>query len=102
MKGASPNTSRLKVALVEGQDLTKTTLQNAQPTSFSNRCSSLTPTSVRFLDQIGAWQLIDRSRVQPYDGMEVWDGVTGSRITFDWNQTALPFDRTKSKTPGKQ
>lgn len=51
---------------------------------FSNRCSSLTPTSVEFLDRIGAWKHIQRDRVQPYEEMQVWDGVSGSRIEFDW------------------
>jgi ubiquinone biosynthesis monooxygenase Coq6 len=36
--------------------------------------------------EIGAWRFIDESRVQPYQGMEVWDGLSDSRITFDWNQ----------------
>jgi ubiquinone biosynthesis monooxygenase Coq6 len=38
--------------------------------------------------EIGAWSYIDQSRVQPYNGMEVWDGLTNSRITFDWNETS--------------
>lgn len=100
---SSPATSGLKVALVEGQDLSKSTQHQFTSTSFSNRCSSLTPASVRYLkgivssidmydqlltfSEIGAWEFIDQKRVQPYDGMEVWDGLTDSRITFDWNQT---------------
>jgi ubiquinone biosynthesis monooxygenase Coq6 len=51
--GSSPVTSGLKVALIEGQDLKKSTLRNPSPASFSNRCSSLTPASVRFLKSIG-------------------------------------------------
>lgn len=47
---ASPVTSGLKVALIEGQDLQKSRLQkDASLESFSNRCSSLTPASVRNL-----------------------------------------------------
>jgi ubiquinone biosynthesis monooxygenase Coq6 len=47
---ASPITSGLKVALIEGQDLQKNRLQkDASLESFSNRCSSLTPASVRNL-----------------------------------------------------
>ena len=37
---------------------------------------------------IGAWQHIDASRVQPYHSMQVWDGVSDSRISFDPEQTA--------------
>ena len=47
---ASPITSGLKVALIEGQDLHKNRLsQDASLESFSNRCSSLTPASVKNL-----------------------------------------------------
>jgi len=47
---ASSITSGLRVALIEGQDLEKNRLQRgATLQSFSNRCSSLTPASVRNL-----------------------------------------------------
>jgi len=39
---------------------------------------------VRFLDRIGAWNHIQRDRVQAYQEMQVWDGITGARIEFDW------------------
>lgn len=34
--------------------------------------------------EIGAWPHIKAERVQPYQEMQVWDGVSGSRISFDW------------------
>lgn len=47
---ASPVTRGLKVALIEGQDIQKSRLaKDASLDSFSNRCSSLTPASVRNL-----------------------------------------------------
>lgn len=47
---ASPVTRGLKVALIEGQDIQKNRLsKDASLESFSNRCSSLTPASVRNL-----------------------------------------------------
>jgi ubiquinone biosynthesis monooxygenase Coq6 len=47
---ASVVTSGLKVALIESQDLEKNKLQkDASLESFSNRCSSLTPASVKNL-----------------------------------------------------
>ncbi|KAI4676666.1 uncharacterized protein J4E84_009501 [Alternaria hordeiaustralica] len=71
---ASPITSGLKVALIEGQDLHKSRLpEDATLESFSNRCSSLTPASVKNLQE-----------------MQVWDGVTDARISFDWH-TAKPL-----------
>jgi ubiquinone biosynthesis monooxygenase Coq6 len=83
---SSAVTSGLKIALIESQDLGKTRSWTSPTDQFSNRCSSLTPTSVKFLDEIGAWKHIQRERVQDYQEMQVWDGITGSRIEFDWPQ----------------
>ncbi|EON62086.1 hypothetical protein W97_01305 [Coniosporium apollinis CBS 100218] len=96
---SSKITSNLKIALVEGQDLQKNVLKDASPTIYSNRCSSLTPASVKYLREIGAWDHIDTSRVQPYQEMQVWDGVSDSRISFDWASASglalkQPVDRT--------
>ena len=35
--------------------------------------------------EIGAWSHVQASRVQPYQEMQVWDGVTDARISFDWD-----------------
>lgn len=34
--------------------------------------------------EIGAWSHVNIARVQPYQEMQVWDGVTDARISFDW------------------
>ncbi|KAM5433920.1 putative ubiquinone biosynthesis monooxygenase [Microsporum ferrugineum] len=94
---SSPITSKLKVALVESQDITKAKSWNLDSDHFSNRVSSLTPSSVAFLKGIGAWQHVDTSRVQPYEEMEVWDGVTGSNISFNWPPGLIEHDAS-SKT----
>jgi ubiquinone biosynthesis monooxygenase Coq6 len=78
------------VALVEAQDLAKIKSWQLPPDRFSNRCSSLTPSSALFLDQIGAWKHLERDRVQAYQEMQVWDGVTGARIEFDWAPGTAP------------
>jgi len=90
--GASPITSKLKVALIESQDLNKAQAWNLPSNQFSNRVSSLTPSSTSFLHKIGAWEHLDTSRVQEYQGMQVWDGETGSRISFDWSMETPPFE----------
>lgn len=77
-----PSTRQLKVALIDSQDLSSPRIAQ-DATLYSNRCSSLTPTSLKFLRQIGALDKIDKGRIQPYHGMEVWDGVSGSKISFD-------------------
>ncbi|KAL2860856.1 putative ubiquinone biosynthesis monooxgenase (Coq6) [Aspergillus lucknowensis] len=89
---ASPATSKLKVALVESQDLDKARSWKLDPQHFSNRVSSLTPSSVSFLQKIGTWERLDVSRTQPYQGMEVWDGETGSKISFDRSMETSPFE----------
>ncbi|KAK2808112.1 hypothetical protein FQN50_005030 [Emmonsiellopsis sp. PD_5] len=80
---SSPITSKLRVALIETQDLSKAKSWNLDSTQFSNRVSSLTPSSLSFLKQIGVWDHVDSSRVQPYQEMQVWDGETGAHISFD-------------------
>ncbi|KAF2403957.1 ubiquinone biosynthesis hydrox [Trichodelitschia bisporula] len=79
---SNPSTSHLKLALIEAQDITQPPRPVA-PGSYSNRCSSLTPSSAAYLQRIGAWSQLDRSRVQPYTHMRVWDGLSSAAITFD-------------------
>ncbi|KAK3341731.1 hypothetical protein B0T25DRAFT_351347 [Lasiosphaeria hispida] len=87
---ASPVTSHLRIALVEAQDLSKIQSWKLPPDRFSNRCSSLTPSSALFLDKIGAWDHLARDRIQPYHEMQVWDGVSDARIEFNWAPDAAP------------
>ena len=87
--GASKATSHLRLALIESQDLERARTWALPPDEFSNRASSLTPLSLSFLSQIGAWPHVDTSRVQPYRHLLVWDGLSStSRISFD----ALPSE----------
>lgn len=91
---ANPVTAGLRLALIEAQDLGRTRSYAPTPDQFANRCSSLTPSSARFLDKIGAWSHLNRERVQGYQEMQVWDGVTGARIAFDW-----PPGTTQAQSP---
>ncbi|KAK4992340.1 putative ubiquinone biosynthesis monooxygenase [Elasticomyces elasticus] len=90
---ANDLTKDLKIAVIEGQNLESGRWKKAQygvdVQGYANRCSSLTPKSVAFLNSIGAWHHIRRSRTQPYHSMRVWDGVSGSRIVFDSAETSL-------------
>ena len=38
------------------------------------------------MEKVGAWEELDHSRVQPYQEMQVWDGISGARIEFDWQR----------------
>lgn len=73
----------LRVALIEGNDLTPVRDWKLDSKHFSNRVSSLTPSSRAFFDRLGVWGHIDHSRVKDYHDMQVWDGVSGARISFD-------------------
>lgn len=86
--GSSSVTAGLRVALVEGLDLSHARNWKSEPETYSNRVSSLTPGSVGFFTDIGAWEHVQRSRVQAYHGMQIWDGVSGSRIEFNWSPSA--------------
>lgn len=79
----SPVTRSLKTVLVEGGSMKP--LSEWEPTLdyFENRVSSLTPRSVKFLERIGAWNHIHAERVQSYDDMRVWDGLSDARINFE-------------------
>ncbi|EWC45252.1 hypothetical protein DRE_05979 [Drechslerella stenobrocha 248] len=84
--GAARTTSHLKVALVEGMDLAPTRNWSPKSDYFANRIVSLIPSTVRLLKETGVWKHIRQDRVQPYEGMQVWDGMSGARVEFDWNK----------------
>ncbi|KAG0326261.1 putative ubiquinone biosynthesis monooxygenase [Dissophora globulifera] len=75
--------STQKIGLIEAFDLSSHAKWSPRPDQYSNRVSSLTPKSVAFLKKIGVWAELDPSRVAEMEGMQVWDGVSGARITFD-------------------
>ncbi|KAI4144408.1 MAG: hypothetical protein L6R39_004198 [Caloplaca ligustica] len=98
--GSSPVTSNLKLALVESQDLNTARAWQLPFDQFSNRASSLTPSSVSFLSQIGIWTHVDSARVQPYHHMRVWDGLDeSSAISF--SSTSPPI-ATMTENPNLQ
>ncbi|EXJ78119.1 ubiquinone biosynthesis monooxygenase Coq6 [Capronia epimyces CBS 606.96] len=81
---SSPITSHLKTALIETQDLGRLRQWSSPDDQFSNRASSLTPSSVSFLEKTGAWRHVSQSRVQAYDEMQVWDAANDATLQFDW------------------
>ncbi|XP_067938577.1 ubiquinone biosynthesis monooxygenase COQ6, mitochondrial-like isoform X2 [Watersipora subatra] len=57
------------------------------PSGYSNRVSALSPASKSFLQDLGAWSIIeDFGRVQPVSCMHVWDGCSEASITFSQPQ----------------
>lgn len=78
----SPMTKHLSVALIEALEPPK--FDSSAP--FSNRTSSLTRTSVRFLQSSKAWDHVNTKRTQRYVDMHVYDGVSDQQIEFHETQ----------------
>ncbi|KAG8527005.1 uncharacterized protein KY384_008434 [Bacidia gigantensis] len=84
----SKATSNLRLALIESRDLKQARQWRLPPDQYSNRASSLTPASRRFLEKCGTWSQIDHSRLRSYQKMQVWDGLSDSgRISFNSTTT---------------
>ncbi|KJV27446.1 UbiH/UbiF/VisC/COQ6 family ubiquinone biosynthesis hydroxylase [Luteibacter yeojuensis] len=47
------------------------------------RVVGLAPSSIRLLDELGAWQGIRDGRASPYASMVVWDAENGATLHFD-------------------
>ena len=55
---------------------------------------ALAPSSIEFLDRVGAWRAIAASRASAYTRMHVWDAVAPGQLTFDakeQGESALGF-----------
>lgn len=89
---SSPVTSHLKTALIELQDLTKNRQWTSPSDQYSNRASSLTPSSISFLESTGSWVHVEQSRVQAYDEMQVWDAANDASIQFDWTSETQRYN----------
>src|SRR5690606_37669856 len=68
----------LRIAVIEaGQELPSYKGANIDP-----RVVALTPASRKLLEQVGAWDAIERERVCAYRDMHVWDGEGTAEIHF--------------------
>lgn len=54
------------------------------------RVSALTPASIRFLTEIGAWKEASVHRAAPYGSMRVWDANGRGRIGFNAGEVDAP------------
>ncbi len=83
--------SQLRVALLEARPLQRTPLPvEIGVTAFDQRVSALTPASVRFLEQLGAWADIRNYRSCAYRHMTVWDAEGTAEIEFDCAELQAP------------
>ncbi|EMR11367.1 ubiquinone biosynthesis monooxygenase COQ6 [Pneumocystis murina B123] len=72
----------LRIALIEKSDLKSLKKWVPFESKYSNRISSLNLSTVLFLEDVGIWKYVKKERVQSYYGMQVWDGISSSRIDF--------------------
>ncbi len=80
--------SGLSLALVEAgspPELGDPTLAN----NWDSRIYAFSPGSRTFLEQSGAWALLDKSRIAPVEEMRVF-GDTGSKLEFSAYQMGVP------------
>jgi ubiquinone biosynthesis monooxygenase Coq6 len=78
--------------LIETQDLSKLRAWTSPDDKYSNRASSLTPSSVSFLESTGSWSHVDQTRVQAYDEMQVWDAANDATLEFDWSAETKKYN----------
>ena len=75
--------SGLRLALIEGQPLP------SLDSEWDSRIYAFTPGNVAFLHECGAWQRLDRSRVQQVEEMRVF-GDAGSSLNFSAYEIGAP------------
>jgi ubiquinone biosynthesis monooxygenase Coq6 len=74
-----------KITLLESNSLdsTKDWLPPKPKGELSNRVSSITKENRDWLEEIGVWNFIEKTRVRNINHMQVWDGLSDARIQFD-------------------
>ncbi len=54
------------------------------------RVYAFAPDNARLLDELGVWQQVLASRIQPYRRMQVWDAAGGDALVFDADALGQP------------
>ena len=75
----------LKVALVDAT----VPVPAPPPAEWGSRMYALSPASVIFLSQLGAWQAIDPQRLSPVHAMRVFGDAEGARLDFSAYECAV-------------
>ena len=74
----------LKVLIVE-----KSTLQSIANPKPDGRETALTHNSLKILQKLGVWDLIDQSKVSPLKEAKVFDGDSDSLLNFAANKSSI-------------
>lgn len=75
--------SGLKLALVEG------VAPPAPPPEWTSRVYAISPGSIEFLSEIGAWQKFDATRIAQVQGMHIYGDDGKAKLDFDAHQSGL-------------
>jgi len=86
---ASLKHSGLSLALVENQPVPNMHVAQASAEEWDGRLYAISPGSRKFLEQCGAWQLLDVNRIAPVGEMRVF-GDAGSELQFSAYQMGVP------------
>lgn len=78
--------SGLKLALVEHAEPPAL----PQDASWDPRIYAISPTNATFLEALGVWQNLDRSRIQPVAAMHVWGDDGTACLDFGAYETGVP------------
>ncbi|KAL2644248.1 hypothetical protein R1flu_011835 [Riccia fluitans] len=70
---STPLTKSLRVAIIDGNPATIQKYSKKQDSVPDARVSAITPATVRFLKDVGAWETVLENRHAPFDSMQVWD-----------------------------
>lgn len=77
--------TQLKIAIVEAAEHAP----NWQADTFNPRVSALSETSRQLLDRLGAWSVMQKLRINPYQGMRVWDSQGTAEVAFNATQAGV-------------
>jgi len=80
------NVSDLTIAVID----TAALIDKPPINSFDLRVSAITRASENIYKNIGAWELIEKTRISPYRDMHVWDSKGNGVVHFDSADLAEP------------
>lgn len=91
---SSPVLQDLKCTLVEGGKLVENleSYYTNPPEYIDKRVVSITPTSTDFFKKIGGWDYVKEERIQSYDFIHTYDGVSGAKMEFDSPELATMIE----------
>lgn len=75
----------LKCTLIEGGKLVENleSYYENPPQYIDKRVVSITPSSIEYFQKIGCWNYVKDERIETYDHIHTYDGVTGAKMEFE-------------------